>query len=233
MTSEEPRRATPVPNWAGAPAPERTVLTGRYVRLEPLNAQTHGAALYAASSAPGAEDRFRYMPEQPPTDAADFDGWLQQAQESPDPLYFAVVDQKTQQAEGRQALMRIDPANGVIEIGAIVWGPRLARTRGATEALFLFADHVFGLGYRRFEWKCNDLNEPSKRAAARFGFRPEGVFRQHLVVKGLNRDTAWFSILDAEWPALREEYVRWLSPENFADDGTQLSRLDTQRAVTA
>lgn len=143
-------------------------------------------------------------------------------------MFFAVVDRDTGRAEGRQALMRIDTDNGVIEIGNVMWGPRLSRTRGATEAFFLFADHVFDLGYRRFEWKCNDDNEPSKQAARRFGFSHEGVFRQHLIVKGRNRDTAWFSILDTEWPALRQRFVEWLDPTNFDESGQQRTVLGTR-----
>ena len=142
-----------------------------------------------------------------------------------DPLFFAVVDKNTGRAEGRQALMRIDPANGVIEIGSIMWGPAIARTSVTTEALFLFADYVFSHGYRRFEWKCNDLNEPSKRAAKRFGFQFKGIFRQHMVVKGQNRDTAWFAIMDGDWPRLKAGYEAWLQPDNFDDAGQQKSKL--------
>lgn len=214
--------------WKGVPVPGRETLAGRYVRLEPLNVVAHGEALYGAAVADGADDRFRYLPERPPAGRLEFDGWLRRAAASTDPLFFAVVDQATGRAEGRQALMRIDAGNGVIEIGHILWGPRLARTRGATEALFLVADHVFALGYRRFEWKCNDQNAPSKRAAERFGFTSEGVFRQHLVVKGLNRDTAWFSIIDAEWPRLRDAYLAWLAPDNFDADGVQGTPLATR-----
>ncbi len=145
-----------------------------------------------------------------------------------DPLFFAVVPHRTGRAEGRQALMRIDPANGVIEVGSIMWGPALVRTREATESIFLFAEHVFGLGYRRFEWKCNDENLTSKRAAERFGFTFEGVFRQHMVVKGKNRDTAWFAIVDTHWPLLRERYLDWLRPENFDPAGRQRSPLATR-----
>jgi len=141
-------------------------------------------------------------------------------------LFFAAVDPATGRAEGRLALMRIDPANGVIEIGHILFGPRLARTRAATEAVFLLTRHIFDdLGYRRFEWKCDDRNEPSKRAALRFGFTPEGVFRQHMVVKGESRDTAWFSMLDREWPARKRIFERWLDPDNFDEAGWQRTPL--------
>ncbi len=155
--------------------------------------------------------------------------WLEKVAASADPLFFAVIDKRSGRAEGRQALMRIDTVHGVIEIGNILWGPAIARSRIATEALYLFASLAFDMGYRRFEWKCNNENEPSKRAAARFGFTFEGVFRQHLVVKGKNRDTAWFSITDAEWPHLKAGYEAWLEPENFDADGRQLSRLTFSR----
>lgn len=216
-------------NWKGVATPERSPLDGSYVRLEPLDPAKHAAELYAAASAPGADERFRYLYELPPVDQADLTQWAEKVSASRDPLVFAVIDKKTGRTEGRQSFMRIDAANGVIEIGGIMWGPAIARSRVATEALFLFADYAFSLGYRRFEWKCNDLNVPSKRAAERFGFRHEGVFRQHLVVKGLNRDTAWFSIIDSEWPVLRAGYERWLSPENFDADGGQLSKLTFDR----
>jgi RimJ/RimL family protein N-acetyltransferase len=216
-------------NWKGVPKPERNALDGLYVRLEPLDPEKHATELYEAASAPGADERFRYLYEMPPSDLDDLKHWTEKASATTDPLMFAVIDKKTGRAEGRQSFMRIDTGNGVIEIGNIMWGPAIARTRVATEALFLFADYAFGLGYRRFEWKCNDLNLPSKRAAERFGFRFEGVFRQHLVVKGLNRDTAWFSILDSEWPQLRPAYERWLSADNFDAAGNQLSKLAFDR----
>lgn len=213
--------------WKGAPRPERTVLEGRYARLEPLDPARHGADLLASAQQPGADDRFRYLFEETPATAADFAPWLEKAAGSEDPLFFAVVDQATGRAEGRQSLMRITPDHGVIETGHILWGPAIARTRVATEALYLHAAYVFDtLGYRRFEWKCNNGNEPSKRAAERFGFLPEGVFRQHMVQKGRNRDTAWFAMTDGDWQGrLRAGYERWLRPENFDATGQQKSRL--------
>lgn len=213
--------------WQGAPAPGRVVLTGRYARLEPLDPARHGADLLAVAQADGAADRFRHLFDRPPASAAEFDGWLGRAAASADPMFMAVIDQATGRAGGRQALMRIDPTHGVAEIGNILWGPAIARSRVATEALFLLADHVLGdLGYRRFEWKCNSLNEPSKRAALRFGFTFEGVFRQHMVVKGASRDTAWYSIIDSEWPALRARFLDWLDPANFDAAGRQLRSLN-------
>ena len=218
--------ATDLSNWQGVLRPERVILEGRYARLEPLDPARHGADLLASGQAPGAEDRFRYLFEEPPADKAAFMAWLEKVAASPDPLFFAVIDKSTGRAEGRQTLMRIDPVHGVIEIGNILWGPAIARTRVATEALYLFASHAFDtLGYRRFEWKCNNLNEPSKRAALRFGFGFEGVFRQHMVTKGKNRDTAWFAMIDRDWPALKAAYEKWLDPANFDASRRQLTRL--------
>lgn len=171
--------------------------------------------------APGAEERFRWLFEAPRSRPA-FEDWVRQASAGDDPLCFAVVDIETGRAEGRQAFMRITPEHGVIEIGSILWGPRMARTRIATEALFLAARHVFDdLGYRRFEWKCNSRNEPSRRAALRFGFQFEGIFRQHMVHKGENRDTAWFAMIDGDWQRLKPGYERWLAPDNFDAAGRQ------------
>ncbi|GHC64371.1 GNAT family N-acetyltransferase [Limoniibacter endophyticus] len=209
--------------------PQRLVLAGHYVRLEPLAAQ-HGDDLFAASSVADASERFRWLFEAASDDRAVFDKWFGGALESVDPLFFAIVDEKSGKALGRQAIMRIDAKNGVGEIGNIYWGPDLSRTRGATEALYLTARYLFDdLGYRRFEWKCNNRNEPSKRAAQRFGFTFEGLFRQHLIVKGENRDTAWFSIIDSEWPALKQAYEAWLSPANFDAEGKQITRLEDLR----
>ncbi|AGT08511.1 GNAT family N-acetyltransferase [Paracoccus aminophilus] len=218
---------TGLADWAGVPRPERKVLEGQYVWLEPFDADKHTAELFAASSGAGTEDRFRYLFEEAPADLAEMAAWGAKAAQSTDPLFFAVIDKKTGRVAGRQTLMRIDTTHGVIEIGHIYWGPAIARTQAATEALFLFADYCFGLGYRRFEWKCNDQNEPSKRAAARFGFTYEGRFRQHMVTKGANRDTAWFAIIDQDWPRLRAAYQHWLEPANFDETGQQRSRLAT------
>ena len=202
------------------------MIDGRHVRLEPLDMARHGDDLFRASMADGADDRFRYLFESP-APRPDFDAWLEKAALSTDPMFWAVIDRQTGRAEGRQALMRMDTVHGVIEIGNILWGPAIARSRAATEALYLFADHAFEtLGYRRFEWKCNNLNEPSKRAALRFGFMFEGIFRQHMVTKGQNRDTAWFAITDAEWPTLKARFEAWLDPANFDAQGQQKKRLE-------
>ena len=214
-------------NWQARPRPERIVLEGRYVRLEPLSAEKHGDALYEASTVADIDQRFRYLFEVAPQSRAEFQPWLDKVEASADPLFFTVIDKASGTVAGRQTLMRIDPAFGVIEIGNIYWGPLVSRRPAATEALYLFAKYAFeDLGYRRFEWKCNNRNEPSKRAAERFGFRFEGIFRQHMVVKGENRDTAWYSIIDKEWPALRQAYDQWLDPSNFDGEGQQKRRLE-------
>ncbi len=218
-------------NWQPRPRPDRKVLEGHSVRLEPLDAQKHGDGLFAASAVPDADSRFAWLPDYPPQSRADFQPWLDKAEASEDPLFFTVIDKASGKIAGRQTLMRIDPAFGVIEIGNIYWGPLVSRRPAATEAQFLFAQYVFDeLGYRRYEWKCNNRNEPSKRAAERFGFKFEGIFRQHLVVKGENRYTAWYSIIDKEWPALRKAYEAWLDPANFDGDGQQKRRLEDIRA---
>ncbi len=220
-------------HWQARPRPQRTTLSGRYCQLAPLLPAQHGDDLFAASMAPGAEARFRYLFDRPQTRAA-FDAWLEQASASTDPLYSAVIDMASGRCEGRQALMRIAENDGVIEIGSILWGPAIARSRVASEALFLTARHVFeDLGYRRLEWKCNSLNEPSKQAALRFGFQYEGTFHQHMVFKGENRDTTWFAMLDRDWPALRASFEQWLAPENFDETGQQKNRLACRMAGQA
>ncbi|RWB27933.1 MAG: N-acetyltransferase [Mesorhizobium sp.] len=218
-------------NWQPRPRPQRKVLEGRTVRLEPLNAEQHGDGLFDASSVPDINGRFAWLFDYPPESRAAFQPWLDKAEASEDPLFFAVIDKASGKVAGRQTLMRIDTAYGVIEIGNIYWGPLISRKPAATEAQFLFMKFIFDeLGYRRYEWKCNNRNEPSKRAAERFGFKFEGIFRQHLVVKGENRDTAWYSIIDKEWPALRRAYEAWLDPANFDGDGRQKRRLEDFRA---
>lgn len=217
-------------NWTARPRPERTVLEGSFVRLEPLDAALHGDGLFEAKTGDDADRRFRWLPEYPPNSRSEFQPWLDQAEASEDPLYFTVIDRTSGRIAGRQTLMRIDEANGVIETGHIYWSSLISRRPASTEAFFLFAKYVFDtLGYRRFEWKCNDRNEPSKRAAVRYGMKAEGVFRQLSVVKGENRDTAWFSMIDKEWPEAKRAFERWLAPANFDSNGDQISRLEALR----
>lgn len=215
-------------DWQPRPRPQRKAMEGRYARLEPLDAARHGDALFAATVAEG--ERSRWLPDAVPESRAAYQPWLDKAEASADPLFFTVIDKASGTVGGRQTMMRIDAPNGVAEIGNILWGPLVARKPAATEALFLFASHLFDeLGYRRFEWKCNNRNEPSKRAAERFGFSHEGVFRQHMVAKGENRDTAWYAMIDKDWPALRSGFEAWLAPENFSGEGRQKRRLEEFR----
>lgn len=208
--------------WTPRMRPERKTLEGRYVRLVPLNAAEHGEALFAASNTTDGSERFKWLFEGPPVSRDEFQAWLEKVEGSADPMFFVVIDKASGRIGGRQTFMRIDQAHGVVEIGNILWNPPVARTPAATEALYLFARHAFDdLGYRRFEWKCNDGNEPSKRAARRFGFTFEGTFRQHMIVKGKNRDTAWFSMINTEWPLLRQAFEEWLDPANFDAHGAQ------------
>lgn len=220
-------------DWKPRPRPERRVLEGRYVRLEPLEAGRHGDGLFAVSSTSNvadAEQRFRWLPDYPPETRSAFASWLEMGEASEDPLFFVVIDKASGRIGGRQTLMRIDEANGVVEIGNIYWGPGIAQTRLATEALYLFASYAFDdLGYRRFEWKCDNANTPSKRAALRFGFQFEGIFRQHRIVKGINRDTAWYAMTDGDWPVVRKTLEAWLDPSNFDSEGRQKERLENIR----
>jgi RimJ/RimL family protein N-acetyltransferase len=225
---------TNLSNWTPRPRPARQTFEGRFVRIEPLDAAYHGDGLYKVSTVPDADQRFRWLGEYPPESRAAFQPWLDKAEASADPVFYTIIDRKSGEIVGRQTLMRIDQANGVIEIGNIYWGPQMARRPAATEALHLFARHVFNdLGYRRFEWKCNNHNAPSKRAAERFGFTFEGIFRQHMIVKGENRDTAWFAMLDGDWPRLDKALEGWLHPANFDREGRQIRRLEEIRAGLA
>lgn len=217
---------------APARAPQRVDLSGRYVRIEPLSALRHGDDLFAAAGGEKRKDLWTYMGDGPFATRAAFEENIRAKEASNDPLFFALIDLETDVCGGHAALMRIDRANRVIEIGNIMLGPALQRTRAATEAMRLMAAYAFEtLGYRRYEWKCNDLNAPSKRAALRLGFTYEGVFRQHMIVKGRNRDTAWFSMLDSEWPARRQSFETWLAPENFDAQGRQKVSLGALNGI--
>ncbi|WP_319932289.1 GNAT family N-acetyltransferase [Lichenihabitans sp. Uapishka_5] len=197
--------------------------------LTPLSPH-HAAELFASV---GGQDKawlWDYMPDGPFEDLGAFRDMIAQKAASEDPLFFTIMDQNTGRAVGYAALMRIDPAQRTIEVGNIMLSPAIQRSAGATEALFLLARTVFDdLGYRRYEWKCNALNAPSRRAAERLGFSFEGVFRQHMIVKGRNRDTAWFSMLDHEWPAIKAGFEAWLLPDNFRADGQQVQSLSELR----
>jgi RimJ/RimL family protein N-acetyltransferase len=207
--------------------PERITIEGRCITLEPLDPAKHTEALWRGLGGEPNAALWLYMPDGPFLDRAAFTAHMQAKALSEDPLFFAIVDRQTNLAVGRATLMRIDPPNRVIEVGGIIYTRALQRSRGATEAMYLLARYVFdGLGYRRCEWKCNSLNEPSRRAALRLGFTFEGIFRQHMIIKGMNRDTAWFSMLDSEWPAGKREFERWLDESNFDSVGAQKTGLN-------
>jgi RimJ/RimL family protein N-acetyltransferase len=208
----------------GPPArrPGRTTMQGRVVTLAALDPRAHGDALYEGIRGEAGDRLWQYLFEGPFADRTAFDIYLQRIAASEDPLFLGILDKASGNAVGCASYMRIEPAHRVIEVGNILYTPRLQQTTLATEAMYLMARHVFeDLGYRRYEWKCNALNAPSRRAALRFGFTFEGIFRQHMIVKGRNRDTAWFSMLDSEWPVRKANFERWLDPSNFSGDGGQ------------
>ncbi|KAJ5167884.1 uncharacterized protein N7482_003478 [Penicillium canariense] len=205
--------------------PPRTTFTGHSVQLEPLRS-SHIDDLYPIIGQPEQAALWTYINQGPFSDKASFTEVITFFAESNDPVFYALIDPTTNKAIGFFSLLRIDLTNRVVELGYIVFSSLLQRTTAATEAVYLVARAVFeDLGYRRFEWKCDNMNAPSKKAAARFGFMAEGVFRQHLIVKGRNRDTAWFSILDSEWPVLKTAFEKWLDPANFDAQGKQLRSL--------
>ena len=213
-----------------ASRPERRVLAGRFVRLEPLDPERHGASLWQETHGAGAAAFWQYLFDEPFADEKSFREFLVRKADSIDPLFYAIVDQASGRAVGFETLMRIDPAHRCIEVGNILYGRSLQRTPGATEAQYLLMRYVFeDLGYRRYEWKCNALNAPSRQAALRFGFSFEGIFRKHMIVRGRNRDTAWYSMLDDEWPATKAAFERWLAPANFDATGGQRASLSALR----
>ena len=200
------------------------VLHGRTVTLEPLTAAGHTDDLWKAVQ--GHDEVWAYLADGPYASEADLRHALEEKQAGPSAVFFAIVPRAIGRVAGYASYMRMDPANGVIEVGNILLAPSLQRTIAATEAMYLMARHVFeDLGYRRYEWKCNANNEPSRRAALRYGFTFEGIFRQHMIVKGQNRDTAWFSMLDSEWPARKAAFEAWLDPANFDGEGRQRKSL--------
>ena len=228
-TSSQPLGA-PVPGWTPPPRPAKQPIGGRYCRLEPVDPDLHGADLFAAQALDRAGAGWTYLPYGPFLDLQSCLNWIKSTCLGADPLFFAIVDQTSGRAAGLASYLRIVPEAGSIEIGHLYFSPLLQRSRVATEAIRLLLLEAFALGYRRVEWKCNALNAASRRAAQRFGFSFEGLFRQAAVVKGRNRDTAWYSVIDGEWPALRAAFDAWLDPDNFAADGTQKRRLSDMTA---
>ena len=211
-------------NWKPVPCPVPVTLQGRTVVLEPLRAERHTAALWQAAQ--GNDELWAWLGDGPYASEEAFRAGIAQKQAAAATVFLAIVPEDVGAAAGYASFMRMDPANGVVEVGNILMTPALQRTTAATEAMYLMARHVFeDLGYRRYEWKCNAKNAPSRRAALRYGFTFEGIFRQHMVVKDKSRDTAWFSMLDSEWPARKAAFEAWLDPGNFDSEGRQRKSL--------
>jgi RimJ/RimL family protein N-acetyltransferase len=217
----------PLPDWKPPPRPPRTPMEGRFCRVEPLDPDRHGANLYAANSLDRDGRNWTYLPIGPFPTADAYRAWLEEASSAVDRLFHAIVDLSTGKAVGVASYLRIDPAAGSIEVGHINYSPLLQRKPAATEAMYVMMKRAFELGYRRYEWKCDSLNAPSRAAAQRLGFSYEGLFRQAIVYKGRTRDTAWYSIIDGEWPALRAAFERWLDPANFDAQGNQRVSLSS------
>lgn len=214
-----------VNDWKQSRLPRREVMQGRFCRLEPIDAERHATSLYQANAQDVEGRNWTYLPYGPFDNFEDYQNWIRQFCCGLDPFFYAIVDLKTGAAVGVASYLRIDPNSGSIEVGGINFSPLLQRKPAATEAMYLMMKYAFELGYRRYEWKCNALNAPSRKAAQRLGFSYEGIFRQAIVVKGRNRDTAWYAAIDSEWPALDAAFSQWLSADNFDALGMQKTKL--------
>lgn len=221
--SDEARLGRLVEDWRAPPVPGAAAMEGRVVRLEPLSADAHAADLHRAFA--GHEGLWDFMPYGPFASAAAYHRWAKEREAAADPRFFVMRDQASGHCGGIASYLRIAPEAGSIEVGHICIAPEMQKGLAATEAMWLMMDWAFRAGYRRYEWKCNALNLASRRAAQRLGFSYEGIFRNHLVVKGRNRDTAWFAITAEDWPALSEAFGAWLAPSNFDAKGQQKERL--------
>jgi RimJ/RimL family protein N-acetyltransferase len=217
----------PVNDWVPPIFPAHETLNGRFCRVEPLNVELHTDSLYQANALDHEGSNWTYLPNGPFGSIESYREWVAEASMSVDPQYYAIIDVQSGRAVGVAAYLRIVPASGSIEVGWLNFSPLLQQTAAATEAMYLMMQHVFALGYRRYEWKCNALNAPSRAAAQRLGFSYEGLFRQAIVVKGRNRDTAWYSVIDGEWPLLKQSFERWLAAENFDAAGRQRISLSS------
>lgn len=211
----------PVSGWTAPPRPPREPMTGRFCRVEPLDVDRHAADLYEANSAEADNHNWTYLSYGPFDSLEGYIAWMRRVCLGDDPLFHAIVDSATGKAVGVSAYLRIDPANGSIEVGHVNFSPRLQRKTAATEAMYLMMQRAFVLGYRRYEWKCDSLNAKSRAAAQRLGLSFEGIFRQATVYKGRSRDTAWYAAIDQEWPALQAAFLQWLDPANFDENGHQ------------
>jgi RimJ/RimL family protein N-acetyltransferase len=219
-----------LPEWRAPPLPPREPMEGRYCRVEPLDAARHAADLHAANSLDTETRNWTYLSIGPFDSATAYRAWAEKVAAGADPMFHAIVDSTTRKAVGVAAYMRMDPAHGVVEVGSINYSPLLQRKPAATEAMYLMMRRAFELGYRRYEWKCDSFNAPSRAAAQRYGFSFEGIFRQAMVYKGRSRDSMWFSIIDQEWPPLREAFECWLAPANFDAAGRQRLSLSSLTA---
>ena len=221
----------PVNNYSRPGLPDESLkLVGQYCYLESLDAEKHAAHLYAVYSLDTEGRLWTYMPQGPFTSEAEYRTWVEGVQHKADPFFYAIIDAQTGKAVGVASYLRIDPASGSIEVGYITYSPVIQQKPIATEAMYLMMKHAFELGYRRYEWKCNSLNQPSINAAMRLGMSFEGLFRQATIVKGHNRDTAWFAIIDGDWPVARAAFEAWLDPANFDADGVQKTSLSSGTA---
>ena len=220
---------TPVPDWTSAAPITKEPIKGQRCDLKPLSV-AHAAQLHAAFSADPTGTLWTYMPCGPFANAEDYADWVEGAAQQDVPIFYTIIDKASSAPVGVASYLRIQPLQGVVEVGWLTFAPTLQRSTLATEAMFLMMQRAFDLGYRRYEWKCDALNAASKKAATRLGFTYEGTFRQAVVYKGRNRDTAWFSIIDSEWPAIRDAFQAWLDPQNFDQDGQQRQRLSMPSA---
>ncbi|MFI9629915.1 GNAT family N-acetyltransferase [Streptomyces sp. NPDC052042] len=220
----------PLPDWTVRPVPARVTLEGRFCRVVPLDADRHADDLHSAYALAADGRDWTYMTASAFETLADYRSYVTTTTQVDDPLQYAVVDVRTGKAVGTLALMHQDPSNGVVEVGSVAFSPLLKQTQISTEAQFLLLSYVFDeLGYRRYEWKCDSLNAPSRKAALRLGFTFEGIFRQAVVYKGRSRDTAWYSVIDSEWPHVGKALREWLSPDNFDVEGRQKRSLSVVR----
>ena len=219
-----------LPGWRPPPRPARIAFEGRFCRVEPLDAARHAAGLFAANGLDAEGRMWTYLLSGPFASLEEYRAWLGPRETTEDPLFFTIVDRARAQPAGLASYLRIAPAQGSVEVGHLMYSPLLQRAPAATEAMYLMMRHAFELGYRRYEWKCDALNAASRRAAERLGFTFEGVFRQALVYKGRNRDSAWYSVIDREWPALDAAFRAWLDPANFDEQGRQRRALAELRA---
>lgn len=219
-----------VPNWTPPALPSRESMEGRFCRVEALSVERHARELFAANSLDAENRNWTYMTYDPFESWDAYRDWVSESATTRDPLFFAIVDKGSKRAVGVASYLRIDPRHGSIEVGHLMFSPLLQGKPAATEAMFLMMKRAFELGYRRYEWKCNALNVPSRRAAQRLGLSYEGLFRQAAVVKGRNRDTAWYAAIDQEWPALKAAFQKWLEPSNFDEAGRQRVALSTLTA---